>query len=185
MKILNILTIAIFGSIYLASCTTQVIYTSVDGFSSSTQNEKSLSNQVLYEVNGYRRKKGRQALTHHTGLAALARSHAQFLRVNRAKKGIRSSDANHHGFGNRVGKAQQTMGFRKVAENVVACRSGSGTTIVRLWSQSGTHEKTMIEAYQFTGIGTVVDGDGVVFSVQLFGTKNQYDSRTSAHNGTN
>ncbi len=60
------------------------------------------------------------------------------------------------------------MGFGRVAENVVCCRGGSGATYVRLWSHSPSHNTTMVGAYQFTGIGTVVDDDGMVFSVQLF-----------------
>jgi uncharacterized protein YkwD len=77
-------------------------------------------------------------------------------------------------------KAQYSMGFQQVAENVVCCRGGSGATYVRLWSESAPHEKTMRGAYQYTGIGTVVDGDGMVFSVQLFGTKDLPDTNAAS-----
>lgn len=182
MKILNppITTLlAAFGFACLSSCAEPAGFQTARMSTSSTPGETSLSQQVFREVNGYRHKRSKRALIHHAGLAGLARTHAQYLRRHRGKEGIRGDDANHHGFGSRAGKARYAMGFRKVAENVVACQGGGGSTYVRLWSQSPTHEKTMTEAYEYTGIGTVVDGDGVVFSVQLFATKSGYDSRTA------
>lgn len=168
MKPTNLGALAALGIACLPSCTapaeTMTVYMSI-----STQNETNLSNQVFREVNHYRHDRSKQELTRHPGLAALAREHAQYLRLTR---GTSAKDANHHDFGKRAMKAQYTMGFRQVAENVVCCRGGSGATYVRLWSQSAPHEKTMrADAYQYTGIGTVVDGDGMVFTVQLFATR--------------
>lgn len=168
MKSTNLGAIVALGIACLPSCMapakTMTVY-----MSTSTQNETTLSNQVFSAVNHYRHDRSKQELTRHPGLAALAREHAQYLRLTR---GTTAKDANHHGFSNRAMKAQYTMGFRQVAENVVCCHGGSGATYVRLWSQSAPHEKTMrADAYQYTGIGTVVDGDGMVFSVQLFGTR--------------
>jgi uncharacterized protein YkwD len=163
----------------LASCTAPLGVRTSRASYPATHNETLLSNQILKEVNGYRTDRSKQALIHHAGLAALARTHAQYLRINRGQQGTGRNDANHHGFKSRSGKAQQKLGFRKVAENVLSCHGGSASTHVRLWSKSAPHEKTMIEACQYTGIGTVVDGDGMVFTVQLFGTKNRYDSRVN------
>lgn len=81
-------------------------------------------------------------------------------------------------------KAQFSMGFQQVAENVVACKGGSGSTYVRLWSQSPPHDRTMKDDYQYTGIGTAVDRDGMVFSVQLFGTKDRTNLMANSGFGT-
>ncbi len=176
MKPTNLGALAALGNVCLISCMAPAETVTVY-MSTSTQNETSLSNQVFSEVNHYRHDRSKQELTRHPGLAALAREHAQYLRLTR---GTSAKDANHHGFGSRAMKAQYTMGFRQVAENVVCCRGGSGATYVRLWSQSAPHEKTMqADAYRYTGIGTVVDGDGMVFTVQLFGTRGMGSSIVS------
>jgi len=137
--------------------------------STSTRNETALSNQIFRRVNVYRHDRSKQELIRHTGLTMLALEHARYLLRSR---GTSEKDANHNGFGVRAMKAQYSMGFSQVAENVVCCRGGSGSTYVRLWSHSPAHEKTMrSDVYQYTGIGTVVDQDGMVFSVQLFATR--------------
>ncbi len=168
MKPANIGAIVALGIACLPSCTapskTMTVY-----MSTSTRNETTLSDQVFREVNHYRTDRNKTSLARHPGLAALAREHAQYLRLTR---GTTAKDANHHGFSNRAMKAQYTMGFRQVAENVVCCPGGSGATYARLWSKSAPHEKTMrTDVYQYTGIGTVVDGDGMVFCVQLFANR--------------
>jgi uncharacterized protein YkwD len=167
MKTLNHGAVAALGIACLVSCAAPAKTITVY-MSSSTRDETSLSNQVFREVNSYRRDRNKKDLISHPGLARLAREHAQFLRLNRGKYGAGVSDANHIGFANRAMKAQYTMGFGRVAENVVCCHGGGGATFVRLWSHSPPHNATMIGAYQYTGIGTVVDKDGMVFSVQLF-----------------
>jgi len=168
MKALKFGAVAALSIASLVSCTAPAKTITVYMSSSSNRNEASLSNQVFREVNSYRHDRNKKDLIIHSGLAGLAREHAQFLRLNRGKYGSRGSDANHHGFANRAMKAQYTMGFGRVAENVVCCKGGSGATFVRLWSQSPAHNDTMKGSYQYTGIGTVVDSDGMAFSVQLF-----------------
>lgn len=169
--------VSVIGLAFLPSC---AVPTEFQTSRMPTTNETFLSNELFREVNEYRHDRGKQALTRHAGLAALARTHAQYLRGHREKGRIHSEDANHYGFASRSGKARYSMGFTKVAENVVVCRCGKVSSYVSLWSQSPKHRKTMIEAYEYTGIGTVVDGDGAAFSVQLFATKTGYDSRTSS-----
>ncbi|MEY3896023.1 MAG: hypothetical protein RLZZ214_1543 [Verrucomicrobiota bacterium] len=168
MKSKNLGAVVALGIACLTSCAapskTITVY-----MSTSTPKETNLSNQVFRGVNAYRHDRSKQELIRDPGLAALARDHAQYLLRTR---GTTSNDANHQGFTRRAMKAQSTMGFRQVAENVVCCRGGNGATYVRLWSRSAPHEKTMREdIYQYTGIGTVVDRDGMVFSVQLFANR--------------
>jgi uncharacterized protein YkwD len=165
MKSTSLGLVVALGIACLTSCSTP-IRTMTVYMSASGQNETTLSDQVLRRVNDYRHDRSKQELVRHPGLAKLAREHAQYLRRTR---GQTAKDANHQGFGNRAMKAQHAMGFGQVAENVVCCLGGNASTYVRLWSQSASHEKTMrTDDYRYTGVGTVVDRDGMVFSVQLF-----------------
>lgn len=142
----------------------------------SRRNGDLLSSQVFIEVYSYRRDRNKLALLRDTGLDRLALDHAEFLLLHRGTYGPKGNDANHHGFGGRAQAAQLTMGFGRVAENVVCCRSRSAATLVRLWSKSKAHELTMRAPYQYTGIGTVVANDGMVFSVEMFGERGSWSS---------
>lgn len=143
--------------------------------SSASPTETLLSNQVFREVNHYRNDLRKQDLLIHSGLSRLALEHAEYLRANRGSNGLRGREVSHHGFAARAFKAQMNMGFGQVGENVVSCRRGNAATLVRLWSQSESHDETMKAPYQYTGVGTVVDDDGMVFTVQLFGMSNDYN----------
>ncbi len=136
---------------------------------------EALSNQVFIEVNHYRNDRNKLSLRRDRGLDRLAHEHAEYLLRNRGKYGPKVSDANHNGFGWRAERAQMTMGYGRVAENVVCSRRGSAATLVRLWSQSKPHQRAMVDLYQYTGIGTVVDGDGMVFSVEMFGANSTWN----------
>jgi uncharacterized protein YkwD len=136
---------------------------------SSAGRADGLSDRVFSEVNRYRANKGAGSLRRSAGLDRLAREHAGFLSLSRAKAGLHGTLVNHHGFESRASRARYSMNFGRVAENVVSCNSTSAATLVRLWSGSKPHEITMRGDYQYTGIGTVIDSDGMVFSVELFG----------------
>lgn len=153
----------------VVSCSAPVATKPLTAASRPVGNADQLSNQLFIAVNNYRQDRNKLELRRDVGLDRLAREHAEFLLHNRGTYGPKGSDANHLGFGRRAEKAQFTLGFGRVAENVVCCRSGSAATLVRLWSESKSHEQTMRAPYQYTGIGTVVDRDGMVFSVEMFG----------------
>lgn len=142
-----------------------------------------LSNQVFAAVNNYRHDRNKPGLRRDAGLDRLARGHAEFLLRNRGKHGPNGSDANHKGFGQRTQTARMTMGFGEVAENVVCCRGGNAATLVRLWSESRSHQRAMVSPYQYTGIGTVVDRDGMVFSVEMFGNMSNWTNSGNFQTG--
>lgn len=168
MKTPNLYSTAALGLAILASCSAPTPAMTVLRPSSASRRETSLSDQVFREVNHYRSDRSRQELRLDACLGRLAREHAKFLSANRGEHGLRGREVSHHGFTKRARTAQFTKGFVEVAENVVSCRNGNAATLVRLWSHSESHEKTMRANYQYTGVGTVVDTDGMVFSVQLF-----------------
>lgn len=60
-----------------------------------------------------------------------------------------------------------------MGENVGTCRgSGSGAagTLVTAWTGSAGHRMNLKGSWSRTGIGAVVDADGTVFAVQIFGS---------------
>lgn len=171
------LTVSVLAAISCAvSCSPPAPVQRMKVASQLTRPGDSLSNQVFTAVNNYRQDRNKPGLRRDAGLDRLARGHAEFLLRNRGKHGSNTSDANHRGFGGRAETARITMGFGQVAENVVCCRSGSAATLVRLWSESKSHQRAMVSPYQYTGIGTVVDRDGMVFSVEMFGNMSSWNN---------
>jgi uncharacterized protein YkwD len=60
-----------------------------------------------------------------------------------------------------------------ISENVAAANhpgKEASSVLVQLWSESRDHEYNMRSAWTHTGVGTVVDSDGMVFSTQIFAT---------------
>ena len=176
MKASNPFVSAPAAIVLAVSCSAPLANNSVLETPWSIQSGDLLSSQVFLEVNSYRLERHKLALRRDTGLDRLAHDHAEFLLLHRGTYGPNGSDANHHGFGARAQTAQLTMGFGQVAENVVCCRSRNAATLVRLWSKSKAHEQTMLAPYQYTGIGTVVANDGMVFSVEMFGERGSWNS---------
>ena len=60
-------------------------------------------------------------------------------------------------------------------ENVAAANypgNNSSAVIVELWKQSKDHHKNMVDDWTDSGMGVVVDSDGMVFATQIFATRN-------------
>lgn len=165
--------IVIAGAGALASCASgpQTTKLPVSGNYSS---DTSLSGQVLREVNSYRRNAGAQELIRHPGLDRLAQEHCEYLRKNRGKFNLHGKYVSHFGSEARAQIARERYQMRSVSENVAATSSSGGqnaaSTLVKLWANSKDHAYTMRSAWTHTGVGSVVDEDGTVFSTQLFAT---------------
>ncbi|MBK1817795.1 CAP domain-containing protein [Luteolibacter yonseiensis] len=140
----------------------------------SSKQDPSLTGQLLQEVNSYRRNHGARELQRHAGLDRLAQKHCEFLRQNRGKFGIRGqANVSHMGFDGRALMARQNYNMLTCAENVASTSDtshGIAPTLVKIWTNSKSHQKNMVDDWTHTGIGIVKDSDGTVFSTQLFGT---------------
>lgn len=139
-----------------------------------TASDGSLAGSIHAQVNDYRRSQGKPALPRHAGLDRMAREHAESMRRNRSQP-VRSASRriSHDGFEERSLEARRLMGMREVGENVGTCRggrSGAAGTLVSAWTGSAGHRMNLKGAWSSTGIGAVVDADGTVFAVQVFGT---------------
>lgn len=182
-KTLTVSTMAAISCAVSCSCSSPAQIQRMPVASQRIGTSDILSNQVFAAVNNYRNDRNKGSLRRDAGLDRLARGHAEFLMRNRGKHGSNTSDANHRGFGGRAETARMTMGFGQVAENVVCCRGGNAATLVRLWSESRSHQRAMVSPYQYTGIGTVVDRDGMVFSVEMFGNVSNWTNSGNFQTG--
>ncbi len=162
----------------LVSCgaSSQLDTTSVPVSSTSASATTSLSGSVHQAVNAYRRSHGAQELRRHPGLDRLAQEHAEFLRKNRGKFDIYGKNVSHYGFEGRSLAARQKFNIHQLGENVAAGNGNSSNPapmLVKMWAGSKNHAHNMRTAWTHTGVGVVVDSDGMVFATQLFGTINQ------------
>ena len=167
---MKVLVVACAGA--LASCASQP-QTKKMPVSASLSPSSPLSEQVFREVNSYRRSHGAQDLQRHAGLDRLAQQHCEYLRQHRGEFGIYGKNVSHMGFEGRTLAARTNYNMENISENVAAENSSGSNpapTLVQLWSKSKDHEYNMRSSWTHTGIGLVVDSDGMVFSTQLFAT---------------
>jgi uncharacterized protein YkwD len=139
------------------------------------RSDKSTAGRLFDAVNDYRLSQGAQPVERHAGLDRLAQQHCEYLRSNRGTFSLYGKNVSHYGFDARAIAARQVFQMSSVSENVAAANypgSNSSGVIVELWKQSKDHHKNMIDDWTCSGIGVVVDSDGMVFATQLFATKN-------------
>lgn len=147
-----------------ASCTTNKGNKSSPAEKSSattTLSPASLEQQILLEVNEYRKKKGLPALRTNTVIATEASVHSQAM----ARKQVAFG---HGGYGARVKRISQRLeGIAGSAENVAVGKM-SAREVVQRWINSATHRKNIEGPYNLTGIGVSRDATGKFFYTQLF-----------------
>jgi len=169
---LKVIAVACAGA--LASCATPPKTTRMP-VSATLRPDSSLTGQVLQEVNSYRRDHGAADLERHAGLDRLAQEHSQYLMAHRGTFSLSGKNVSHIGFEGRTLIARERFQMESVSENVAAAShlgKNPAPELVRLWSESKDHEYNMRSSWTHTGIGLVVDSDGMVFCTQLFATVN-------------
>ncbi len=142
---------------------------------SATRGDKSQSGRLFDAVNDYRLSQGAQPVQRHSGLDRLAQQHCEYLLSHRGTFSLYGKNVSHYGFEGRAVAARQVLEMSSVSENVAAANypgSNSSAVIVELWKQSKDHHKNMTDDWTHSGIGVVVDSDGMVFATQIFATKN-------------
>jgi len=156
--------------VLLASCAPPPAVNKVP-MSATSSSDKSLTTRLLNEVNSYRASKGAGPLVRNPGLDRLAQEHCSFLLNNRGKFRVQGTNVSHVGYESRCLVARQVFGIPTLGENVAAIPSSSTPALVNAWANSPGHDFTMkSNVWQQTGIGILVDKDGMVFATQLFGT---------------
>jgi len=154
----------------LASCASAPVPTRTQ-VSASLRPDSSTTSRVFQEVNAYRRSCGAKELQRHAGLDRLAQEHCEFLRRNRGTFSLNGKNVSHFGFEGRNLIARERYRMSNVSENVAATSSGGhnpSAALIDLWKGSKDHHKNMLDDWTYTGVGLVVDSDGMAFSTQLF-----------------
>jgi uncharacterized protein YkwD len=166
-QILGVLCAAVFTSCATPPATTRV------PVSASMRTDNPAASRVHEQVNAYRQSKGRSALQRHAGLDRLAQQHCEYLRKNRGTFSLSGKNVSHYGFEGRALYARESFSMNSVSENVAATSRSSANpapVLLELWKNSKSHHQNMLESWTHTGVGVVVDSDGMVFSTQLFAT---------------
>lgn len=159
----------------LASCASPPEPTTRIQVSASLRPDGSISNRVYQEVNSYRHSQGGIDLQRHAGLDRLAQAHSEYLRKNRGTFTLQGKNVSHNGFEGRALVARERYQMENISENVAATSKSSESTsrrLLDLWRGSKDHHKNMTDKWTHTGVGVVVDSDGMVFATQLFSTVN-------------
>ena len=167
---LKVILVACVGA--LASCATQPVKSRMP-VSGSIRPDSSQSGQVFQAVNAYRRSHNATDLRRHAGLDRLAHEHCEYLRSHRGEGTIYGKNVSHVGFQGRMLVARERYNMMSISENVAAANypgKDASAVIVKLWSESKDHEYNMRSEWTHTGVATVADSDGMVFSTQIFAT---------------
>lgn len=149
--------------------------------SASVRPGSSITTRLYQEVNAYRRSKGRSELQRHAGLDRLAQEHCEYLRQHRGTFSLNGKNVSHFGFEGRTLIARERYQMGNISENVAASSKVPGSTTQRLlslWIGSKDHHRNMLDDWTQTGVGVVVDSDGMVFATQLFATVNSSQMST-------
>ncbi len=179
---LKVMAVACVGA--LASCATEPetkTKTTRMPVSAALRPDSSLSGKVLQEVNSYRRSHGTSDLERHAGLDRLAQEHCEYLRQHRGSFSLSGKNVSHMGFEGRALVARERYQMQSISENVAAANypgMKAAPTLVKMWSESKGHDQNMRSSWTHTGLGVVVDSDGMVFCTQLFATVSQSQMTT-------
>lgn len=165
MKTPLLMSLSLIGGLVASSCG--------PGPGEAAQNvplaDNSSSTALYQDVNRYRQNFNKKPLARHSGLDSIALRHSEFMRRNRGKfQFSKTGNVTHYGFESRYASASHNYRFVTLHENVAA--GPRGTSITRVWAASRSHEPAMRGNWTHTGVGVVVDSDGMIFATQLFGS---------------
>lgn len=176
-------TIGLAAGVLVSSCAPP-LDTRVVAVAASAR-EADLERRILEQVTVYRGTRGHAALRRNPALDQMARQHSEFLRSNRGKFQVHGPNVSHYGIEQRAFAAKQFLGMNQLGENVAAAsQQGAATAsyLVGLWAKSPTHEFNMCNSWTNTGVGVVIDTDGMVFATQVFASQSLPNSHLTLIN---
>ena len=166
--------LGLFCAFALVSCAdkSHPVNTPVSG---SQRPDNSVANQLFQEVNAYRRSQGVKELQRHGGLDRLAQDHSEYLRQHRGSFSLAGGNISHMGSDGRSAVVRERYNMLNVGENVAAASHAGGApvpSLMSLFKNSAQQKKNLLDKWTHTGVGVVVDSDGMVFATELFSTVN-------------
>jgi len=120
--------------------------------------------KILNQINQYRTKHGLSPLYHGKYLSEIAAAHSRDMAELKIPFG-------HKGFDKRSQEIFSEYKFYRpqaFAENVVMNYCDDDKKIVELWLASSSHRKNIEGDYNWTGIGKIIDKNGMVYVTQVF-----------------
>ncbi len=169
LKVIAVACVSALASCGISSKTAQM------PVAATPRPDSSVTGGVLQAVNSYRRDHGASDLVRHAGLDRLAQEHSEYLMAHRGTFSLSGKNVSHIGFEGRTLIARERFQMVSISENVLATShlgKNPAPTLVKLWSESKDHEYNMRSSWTHTGIGLVVDSDGMAICTQLFATIN-------------
>lgn len=131
---------------------------STDVINSSGSN---IEDEILVQINQYRKTKGLPALKLNSEIITEARKHSRDMANNSVSFG-------HGGFSDRAKRLQgKISGFKAIAENV-AYGQINASEVVKDWIKSPGHRVNIEGNYTQTGIGVIANKKGVLYYTQIF-----------------
>lgn len=124
-------------------------------------NASSMTRDILYHVNEYRKKKGLGVLK----MISVADEQAALHSKNMA---LKKTAFGHNGFEERIQLISKATGNISAAAENVAYGKLSAEEVVKGWINSPGHKKNIEGNFTLTGIGVYEDETGVIFFTQLF-----------------
>lgn len=146
------------GALHFASCSIPALNSPREpGYRSSREIER----DVFERINRYRASRGLPELRQSDQLAEVAREHSREMAAGHVPFG-------HYGFHERAARLD---GYRSISENVAFNNypdAGSAERAVEGWISSPEHHKSIVGAYEVTGIGVARGPRGRIYYTQLF-----------------
>lgn len=157
---------ALFGIILLVvgACAPQPSYLADTSSPLHVKDLQALESRVHRLVNGHRVCIGLKPLEYSEQIARVARAHSRDMAERRAPFG-------HHGFDSRMQRIGQAVLVGAMAENVGYNdypRSETAQVALKKWLQSPGHRDCIEDAFDLTGVGVVLDSQGVYYYTQIF-----------------
>ena len=124
----------------------------------------SLEEEILFQVNKYRRSKGLSALQMNPVIATEAEKHSSNMATGRSGFG-------HAGFSSRINRISNKLGSVSNSGENVALGFITAKEVLHGWLQSPGHKKNIEGRFKLTGIGVAKDRSGTLYFTQVFVTK--------------
>lgn len=123
-----------------------------------------LEEEILFQVNKYRRSKGLSVLQMNSVIGTEAEKHSRNMASGRTA-------LSHSGFSSRVKRISNQLGAVSQSGENVAAGQTSAKQVVNGWIHSPPHKANLEGRFTLTGIGVAKDRTGRLFFTQLFVTK--------------
>jgi uncharacterized protein YkwD len=120
-----------------------------------------ISREILFFVNEFRRSKGLPALQADSYISSVALGHSRDMLTGKSPFG-------HDGFRQRIDRISTKLGKLHVAAENVASGPMGAKEVVDGWLHSPGHRRNILGDFWLTGIGVAEAANGMIYFTQIF-----------------